>query len=216
MLFPLPWLLSSRGGVSSHPAYAGFLGDTLTGTWNCPSISSIYSNSGTGFTGPGAASPSVSFFFEGASATVSDTQIVETGAVGFYTATAFNGFVITDLTASNVTGVSINGASDFPGFSASDLSFTSNSISINNAGLTPIASDQLVLDVTFAGVPGVPEPVSLSLLGAGLIGLGVAADAPQSLKAASHCLEQGRCGAPFFEHSRRAMTADGRVSNPSC
>jgi hypothetical protein len=147
-------LLLIGATVSSQQARAGFLGDTLTGTWNYPFITQIYSNSGTGFTGPGVVSPSASFLFEGTSATVTDTQITETGfAVGGpYATSAFNGFVITDLTSSNITGVSIDAATNVPGFDASDLSFTSDSISINVEGLNvPSASDKIVLDVTFPG-----------------------------------------------------------------
>jgi hypothetical protein len=157
--------------VSSRQAHAGFFGDTLTGTWNYPTISTIYSNPGTGFTGPGVVSPSITFFFEGTSATVTNTQIVETNFGSGYAAEPFNGFVITDLTSSKITGASIDPATNVPGFDSADLSFTSNSVATNVAGLSaPSASDQIVVDVSFAGTPA-PEPTSFALLGASLFGI---------------------------------------------
>jgi hypothetical protein len=65
-------------------------------------------------------------------AAVADGQITITfDASGTYSPATFNGVVITDQTNSDIIGASIDAATDVSGFDLSDLSFTSNSVSIN-------------------------------------------------------------------------------------
>ena len=87
---------------------------------------------------------------------------------------AFNGFKITDTFASipGFTAVLINPATNLAGFNASMITFDGDNIQVNWQGLSFTTATIVSLDVV-AG-PVVPEPGSLSLLAAGLIGLAVA------------------------------------------
>ena len=86
-----------------------------------------------------------------------------------YTASAsalggtFNGSVFSFSGAPTITNVTINPASTF---SPSGLSFTSNSVLVNVAGLNFSSSSRLLLDVSLAPVP---EPSTYAMLAAGLL-----------------------------------------------
>jgi hypothetical protein len=148
---------------------AGFTGDTLDGAYYFPDTSTVYQDDGS------SVAPTSFFFptgFPNTTATVSSDQITlsfDAGG-GAFTSASFNGVVITDLTSSEISGVTLDGATSVPGFNASDISFTSDSVSLNLQSLgVPSASDVVVVDVNFGAVP---EPASwaLMLLGVGAVG----------------------------------------------
>jgi hypothetical protein len=70
----------------------------------------------------------------------------------FFTA-PFNGVVITDITSANISGVTVDRATTIPGFTASDLASTPNSVSINLQNLSVQFLQQVVVDVLFAPPP---------------------------------------------------------------
>ena len=157
--------------AGAAPAFAaGFAGDTVNGTYYYPDTGSVYEDDGS------AVAPTSFFFntgFPNTTATVGDTQITisfDAGG-GAFNGTSFNGPVITDLTSSRITGVTLDAATTLAGFTASDLSFTSNSVSFNLEGLwVPDASNIVVADIQFGG--GVPEPATWALMLVGFAGLG--------------------------------------------
>lgn len=104
---------------------------------------------------------------------LTDTQITTTFTESGWFATApFNGIVFSDLmdNLASIVGVTIDAATNLNGFTASNVGFDANSISINyvsnGVGLTFTPGDQVVLNVQFAQT--VPEPGSLLLVAAAL------------------------------------------------
>ena len=77
----------------------------------------------------------------------------------------FNGYVFTFVQAPPIQAVSIDTGSDFIPV---DLTFTSDSITVNFAGVAPAAGGKSILDITLAPVP--EEPTML-LFGVGLLAL---------------------------------------------
>ncbi|HEY4124410.1 MAG TPA: PEP-CTERM sorting domain-containing protein [Rhizomicrobium sp.] len=86
---------------------------------------------------------------------------------------AFNGlfFTVVGPSTLNISNVIVLPGS-LAGFDASRVSYTSTSISLNWAGLPYNGDTELQLQFTFAPPAGTPEPASIALLGAGLLGMG--------------------------------------------
>jgi hypothetical protein len=153
-------------------ANAQLLGQMVNGTYFFPNSSNVYSNQGNKLV-----NPSASFTFPtgipNVTATVTNSNILTTfDNNGTYTGAAFNGFKITDVSSDPMlTGVSA--VSSIAGFSASRVSFTSNSVSVNLQGLTVNRADTISIDLQTASA-AVPEPSSLAFLGtSGMMGAGV-------------------------------------------
>ena len=155
----------SLGGVGR--ADAGFLTDTLQGTYYFPTVGSTYQGPLSEVVNPTA---TLNFTSVSSVVTISNTSITETftTSTGYSTST-FNGFVITDLTKNPaITG--FTATSNIAGFVPADVSFTSNSVSLNQQSLSVTSASFVTINLQFAAVP---EPSSLAMCGiASLAGLG--------------------------------------------
>jgi hypothetical protein len=172
----IPILLAICVGfvVSALPAMADFVGDTVNGTYFYPDLSSPWQNGGDQVVNPQAVfnfatnSPNTT-------ATVSAGQIVLSfdDGDGTFNVSAFNGVVITDLTNSLITGASLDASSTLAGFNTSDISFTSNSVSLDLSGFAVhVALDRaVVVNVSFAPA-AVPLHPSWPLTLLGFAGIG--------------------------------------------
>ena len=150
-------------------AEAGFLGLTVDAEYLFPNGSTVVQDLGNSVITPGF---TFDFTVSGVLVDVNDGSIVtryDQTAVG----ADFNGFRLTVVGPDpGITSVAIDPTTSIPGFDASRLSFTSNSIMENIQGLQGTSLSSIVLDVQFATVPE-PSSVGLVLLG-GILSAGAA------------------------------------------
>ena len=151
---------------------AGFLFDTVHSAYLFPNKNTTFTDGGTQVVNPTASFSLLGSAIENL-VTVSDTQItLGFGGAVNKTISAFNGIEVDTVgPAATIIGVTIDPATNLPGFNASDVSFTGTEVFLNVEGLSVTTTSHVVVDVAFA----VPEPSSLALCGsAGLVGLAVA------------------------------------------
>jgi hypothetical protein len=122
---------------------------------------------------------------EGFNLTITNNQIdyVLFGSGGFWSPSGpslnsgglfiANGNLLT-FSGISISGVTLNGSSDIPGFTASHVTFNANNVAIDWAGLTGIApGDEVVLDVTSSSSSATPEPAAWINMLIGFTGIGL-------------------------------------------
>jgi hypothetical protein len=157
------------------PAAAGFVGDSVSANYLWPDVNTVLYAGGNATVGPGVEFSSIGG--SSISADFSDSQILVTYNGGWLLSgfnNGFDGFRFDDNTSSSIVGVSLGGT-DMAGLSASDLSFGSNFILVNTAGLGPSfdAGTFFTLDVAFAAAA--PEPSTWAMMILGFVGIGAMA-----------------------------------------
>ena len=156
--------------MGATQAKAGLIGDTVSGKYYFPDSSSLYSDQGSQVVNPNA----IFTFPTGApnvTVNVSDTSILATfDNSGSYTPASFNGYVITDLTQSLISGLTL--VTNVAGMDAGRVSFTGNSVSVNLQGLSMSTDSSILLNLR-VGQSSVPEPSSLLLGSTGLLMVGL-------------------------------------------
>jgi hypothetical protein len=166
-------IVAAMGAMLPLAARAGLAGQTVFGTYYYPDLGTAYINKSPG--NPATISPASSFNFKTSATletivTAADTTItVSFDGPGVLSGSLFNGPVLA-FGLSDIADVTLDGSTNLAGFLSSDYSFTGDSVAINLAGQSVLANSQIVLDVTTGAVTNVPEPLTLSLLGAGLAG----------------------------------------------
>lgn len=159
----------------STPAAADFDGSTVNFQYYFPDSSSAYAfaDNGDKVVGPGVEVTDMAF---SASMDISATNLlVDFSADTSWTSAAFNGWVLSDLTnnLSAITGVTINPLTNMSGFSASNLIWDADSITVNWQGLSFDPDTFVSLDVAFAQ-SAVPEPGTWAMMLLGFSAIGFA------------------------------------------
>jgi glycerophosphoryl diester phosphodiesterase len=152
-------------------AHAGLLGDNVQLDYIFPAAGDVFQTLGTATVSPTATFNS----FSQTQYLVSDTTLQITNTIGSsveFTSASFNGVELTDLTSADITGVTVDPATNLAGFVASDVTFDASHIFVNLQSLTTEADTLVQLDIS-TGAVAAPEPASLALFGAGLAGLGL-------------------------------------------
>ncbi len=150
-------------GINGGTTKGGWTGDTLQEVYYFPYSTSVY------FTPPTFSVPATGV--EGESdrggafyLSVSSTSITAANFQfsSYWTTASFNGFEITDLSGNpEISGVTIDASSNMVGLTASDISFTSNTVTVNWEGLSFNTSTIVKLDITF-DPPLDPSQVSVA------------------------------------------------------
>lgn len=161
--------------AGAAPSQASLLGHQMTATYQHPALGTVY----------GDATWAPATFVTGAGGeTVGDIEGVTQIAVDFAASTltlvltttltgpvwnsaAFNGPVFTSADALGIVSATVDSlATTMSGFGDSRVSFTGNEIRIDWGGLGYTSGTKVVVNFTT-----VPEPLTLAVLGVGLLGL---------------------------------------------
>lgn len=150
------------------PAHASLLGSNVDLRYLFPNSSTTSSDFGSTTVSAAVEYPNASSL----SVDITAAQLVlgwpGPGSLGF-TASAFNGFEFL-FTGVTITGASVNGSSTFLGTPV--VTVSGNNIFVNYSGVnTGTGPTTSIIDVTLSS-SAVPEPGTVVLLGAGLLGLG--------------------------------------------
>lgn len=156
--------------LAAPAAAATFIGDSFEGSYRFPHVGNATVQGGSTRVSPvgsftfvtGRINPTANIF-------ASSVEITFGGS-GAYRAAEFNGILLRNLSRSNIAGLIFDQSTTLSGFDQGRLSFTSDSLLFNFAGLSINASDRVAANVLFVTSP-VPEPATWSLM---IIGLGAA------------------------------------------
>jgi hypothetical protein len=152
--------------LPSTAARASLVGDSVQIIEYYPTFGTVFGSPTTAqtITGGGVTFPNVGL--SEVSLTVTGSTITLNPLVDYTpSAAAFNGFDIHDLSSSPITGVSL-GSGSLP---VGDLSFDGSDVFVNVENVALFSATPIVIDVATRAA-GVPEPLTLSLFGAGLAG----------------------------------------------
>jgi hypothetical protein len=157
--------LLAAGLLATSPALAGFIGHDVKAEYYFPDLSTVFLDSGPGVAGAGVEFSNIGGWSR-QNVDFSGTNILLTYADGWGLAGhgSFDGWVFSDLTASDIVGVAL-ASTNLPGLTADMLDFNGSQIFLNTLGLGSWGPNTFVsIDVQFAdATAAVPEPASLGL-----------------------------------------------------
>jgi len=143
--------------------------DLIQAQYLFPNLTTLYESDGQQNT-------PFSFSLLGGELTLSSTNNVVTLTANVdstFTPAAFNGPELIDLTSNNLLNVLFDPSSTIVGFDQSDIAFDASHIWLNMQGLSITAGQKAVVTVTSSNDgrdTQVPEPITISIFGAGLAG----------------------------------------------
>lgn len=155
-------------------AHAGFVGQTVTPTYQFPSLGTVYPSSSwlpaTFVVGPGQDTDGniegvTDLLVDFSDNTLTITLRTVLSNPTWATA-AFNGPVFTSVAPFEIATANVDPATTMAGLSNSRVSFSANDIEINWNGLSYVDGTRVQIDFTF-----IPEPGSAVLFGLALWGL---------------------------------------------
>jgi hypothetical protein len=132
--------------------------------------------------GPTVVGPGIEFTVVAqAEADVGDASLLFRGIPGTgpvaWLAGAFNGLRIYDVggTLPNFVSVTLNPATNLPGFDISRVTWNADEVLVNVQGLVQLPGQIVLLDFGFGSSNVVPEPGTVALVATGLLGVAAAA-----------------------------------------
>jgi len=149
-------------GVATASSLAG---DTIQADYIYPTAGNVYNNLGT-FTAPGGGH----IYVESYSVTGSQITVTADPSGVYWLSASDNGLEFIDLSRNpDISGVTLDAATNAVGVTISDASFTSNSVNLNFENQTWGGNQVAVFDLQFGATP---LPSTWTMLVAGFLGLG--------------------------------------------
>ncbi len=155
----------------SSPARAGFINQSMTPTYDYPTLGTVYANSSWApasfVVGPGQETDGniegvtdLLVDFGPSTLTITLRTVLSTPT---WNTAAFNGPVFTSATPFDIASATVDPTTTMAGFDNSRVSFGPKDIALNWNGLSYVDGTGVQIDFTF-----IPEPATIAVLGLGL------------------------------------------------
>lgn len=158
-------------------ASAQLTGVTLGGEYRFPDAATVLQDLGTAVVGPGVEFTAIGQLqADVGDASLTIRGIPGTGPVALLP-TGFSGFRIYDVggTAPDFLSVTLNGATNVPGFDIGRVTWNGDEILVNLQDLVLLPGQAAVLTLGFGPTTTVPEPATVALVATGLLGVATTA-----------------------------------------